>query len=151
MARDVRLGTLAAGPTPPGPAPPAPPRRAPPNPPRRACRRTSGRCRPAALPRPGASATNYTIVAQKPPKSPQILATSVQLAEMPATPAHPPNPIGPHRFSKPRLFQNFRSLWKSSGDCAAQSFPPGRDTVTPKAHSRSRKYTTRAERSRHCS
>ena len=63
MARGVRLGTLAAGPT----------RRAPPR-----------RPRPAALPRPGASATNYTIVAQKPPKSPQILATSVQLAEMPA-------------------------------------------------------------------
>ena len=133
MARDVRLGTLAAGPT----------RRAPPR-----------RPRPAALPRPGASATNYTIVAQKPPKSPQILATSVQLAEMPAGgPTALPAAAAhrPHPFSKPRLFQNFRSLWKSSGDCAAQSFPPGRDTVTPKAHSRSRKYTTRAERSRHCS
>ena len=37
MARDVRVGTLAAGPTPPGPAPPAPPRRpAGPRPTRRA-------------------------------------------------------------------------------------------------------------------
>ena len=65
MARGVRLGTLPAGPHPAGP-----PTR-----------------RPAAAPpgrRPGASATNYTLVAQKPPKSPQILATSVRLAEMPA-------------------------------------------------------------------
>ena len=48
---------------------------------------------PAAAPptpRPGASATNYTLVAQKTPKSPQIPATSVQLAEMPAAPAHSP-------------------------------------------------------------
>ena len=74
MARGVRLGTLPTGPRP-AAAPPAP--------------------------RPGASATNYTLVAQKPPKSPQILATSVQLAEMPAggptalpaAAAHRPPPV----------------------------------------------------------
>ena len=58
---------------------------------------------PPPTPRPGASATNYTLVAQKPPKSQQIPATSVQLAEMPAAPAHspssPPAP-GPPQVSK---------------------------------------------------
>ena len=75
MARGVRLCTLPAGPHPAGP-PTRRPAAAPP---------ALGRARPRTSgPWPGASATNYTLVAQKPPKSPQILATSVRLAEMPA-------------------------------------------------------------------